>query len=649
MSELRICSLLPSTTEIVGGLGLQENLVAVTHECDVCPDEAGLARVLAAGALRVTTSEIDPHALSQKEIDSRVKLSLSAGLSLYTLKEAELRVAAPNVVLTQTLCDVCAPALDEVQAACKLLSASLPSAPTVHAFEPHTLHDVACSLEQVAAACGVPLAGAALRAEFEARLEAVRGGAARALGADEPPTLLLLEWLDPPFDGGSWVPDQIRCAGARPALGGVGGAKSVGRTWQEVREDDPDCVVVACCGFGLQRNVEDAQRALGVPDGLSSLRAWREGAVFCVDGNRYFARPSQALAPGAALLARVAMHSSARTPHDRGAELAQLSFTPEEGVGWLRLTQPKDEVLSQPHPDMEDLCDALHAAACSRGDLSYADPETGYRVMTRLAHTQRGRCCGSGCRHCPYAHAAVADKAARIQVPAFLTEPPGGLHPDGVTLLFWSGGKDSFLALRRLARPHGSLALARRRLVLISTFDACTRIVAHQEVHASQLQRQAEHLGLALLGVPLPRSASTEGGPYLDRMRAALGVLEARGVPVLGAASGDLHLAEIRAWREAQVGERLGLRLSFPLWSDVPRGNYEELSDELERSGVPCAVSAVANEAAAQLCFVGDLYDRALRTRLEAAGLDGFGEEGELHTLARVWQVSPQQALDVSD
>ena len=132
-------------------------------------------------------------------------------------------------------------------------------------------------------------------------------------------------------------------------------------------------------------------------------------------------------------------------------------------------------------------------------------------------------------------------------------------------------------------------------------------------------------------------------------MRAALGVLEARGVPVLGAASGDLHLSEIRAWREAQVGQRLGLPISFPLWSDVARANYDDLSDDLERSGVPCAVSAVANEAAARLCAVGDMYHRALRMRLEAAGLDGFGEEGELHTMAHVWQVSPQQALDVVD
>ena len=321
-SGLRICSLLPSLTEVVGGLGLQAALVGVTHECDVCDDEAGLARALAAGALRVTRSHI-PLGLDQGAIDAAVKTSLGAGVSLYSLDEDALRAAAPSVVLTQTLCDVCAVAEGAVSAACSRLSAALPSAPAVHAFEPHTLADVAASLEAVGAACGVAERGAALRAAFQTRLDAVRAAVA-AVAPPAPQTLLLLEWLDPPFDGGSWIPDMVRLAGAVPALNADSGAKSVGHTWAEVLAADPDVVVVACCGFDLARNVADA----ALPGGLGELRAWREGRVFAADANRFFARPSQALAPGAALLARVV----------HGPRIdALVPFTPREGVAWARL------------------------------------------------------------------------------------------------------------------------------------------------------------------------------------------------------------------------------------------------------------------------------------------------------------------------
>lgn len=293
-SSLRICSLLPSTTEIVGGLGLANYLVAVTHECDVCPDEEGLANCLARGTLRVTLSSIDPHALSQADIDKQVKASLAAGSSLYALDDEKLRVAAPTVVLTQTLCDVCAPALGEVQAACARLGATprrdssgdetSPPAPAVHSFEPHDLASVSDSLVAVATACGVKGRGLELQRRFEASLASVRAAAAAAAANQRiqtAPTVLLLEWIDPPFDGGGWVPDLIRAAGCTPVLRTRSGSKSVGRSWDDVRAADPDVVVIACCGFNLERNVSDAQASLRTHGGLRTLRAWRERRVFC--------------------------------------------------------------------------------------------------------------------------------------------------------------------------------------------------------------------------------------------------------------------------------------------------------------------------------------------------------------------------------
>ena len=238
---LRIASLLPSTTEIVGALGLASHVVAVSHECDLCPDGPGLDAALRAGCVRVTTSDIDPSALSQGAIDERVSTALRGGLSLYAIREDLFRDAAPTVVLTQALCDVCAPSADDVIAACSRISVALPSAPRIHSFEPETLDQVARSLEDVGAACGVPERGALLRAEFNAQLDSVRrvaGAAAAASGLRAPPRLLLLEWLDPPFDGGSWIIDMCVAAATqavpcRPAQAAAPGAslKSLRRTW----------------------------------------------------------------------------------------------------------------------------------------------------------------------------------------------------------------------------------------------------------------------------------------------------------------------------------------------------------------------------------------------------------------------------------
>ena len=651
---LRICSLLPSLTEICGGLGLQESLVGITHECDVCDDEAGFQRALAAGAVVVTRSHI-PLGLSQGAIDAAVKASLNVGVSLYSLDEEQLRAAAPTVVLTQTLCEVCAVASGEVSAACARLSASLPSEPAVFAFEPHTLADVGASIADVATACGVPERGLALRATFEERLAAVRAAAAAAAAtatsSGTPPSLLLLEWLDPPFDGGGWVPDMVRCAGAVPAMNAsLVGMKSTGHSWAEVLAADPDVVVVACCGFDLARNVADARAAASQPGALGQLRAWREGRVFATDANRYFARPSQALAAGAALLARVV----------HGPQIdAALPFSPPEGVAWCRMTAAEGPAAADPVPDVEDCggdvdaaCAALHAGACAAGAVSYLDPVTGYSVMTAVAHKRRGKCCGSGCRHCPYAHAGVpAAQLARRMQPRLLCEPEGGLHPDGVELLFWSSSKDSFLALRALlAAAPGPAAERRRRVVLLTTHDVDSGIIAHQDVHIDQARRQAQHLGVALLAVPLPRSAADLGaaGRYEARIEAALALLRSRGVVVLRAAAGDLHLEEIRAWRQQTLRE-VGLQLVLPLWAQPPGANYGALSAQLAASCVPCTVCAVASAEAAALCAVGDAYDETLRARLEAAGLDGFGENGELHTLARVWEAPPARALGLDN
>lgn len=274
-----------------------------------------------------------------------------------------------------------------------------------------------------------------------------------------------------------------------------------------------------------------------------------------------------------------------------------------------------------------------HRRALENGESSYIDPQTGFHVFTEIGLRRRGQCCGSGCRHCPFQHEAMslADRAARGKQPSWLS---ADVPPDApVDVLFWSGGKDSFLALRALGRegPSGRKGpLGRegppRPVVLLTTFDVATRTVAHQEIPIDAVIRQAEHLGLPLLGVPLH-----SGETYMDRIRAACELVPRIARLVFG----DLHLLHIREWRSVAFREFAadrGASLHFPLWG-VP---YDALIADLEASGVACEVSAVT-EAARGVVAVGERFDRAMMARLPRS-IDSFGENGEFHTLVKVWE-----------
>jgi len=261
-----------------------------------------------------------------------------------------------------------------------------------------------------------------------------------------------------------------------------------------------------------------------------------------------------------------------------------------------------------------------HRQAVDSGESSYIDPHTGFHVFTEIGLRRRGTCCGSGCRHCPFQHESMSlpDRAARGQQPAWLTAERAPDEP--VDVLFWSGGKDSFLTWRALRRE------ALRPVVLLTTFDAGTRTVAHQEVGIDAVIRQAGHLHLPLLGVPLH-----PGRAYSARIREAVEL-----VPQIARfVFGDLHLLHIREWRSVafcELAAERGASLHFPLWG-VPSG---ALIDDLEASGAPCEVSAVT-EAAEGVVRVGDRFDRAMMARLPER-IDPFGENGEFHTLVKVWE-----------
>jgi iron complex transport system substrate-binding protein len=274
---IRTVSMLPAATEIVGALGLMEQLLAVSHECDH-PEEANLRP-------RVTHCEIYRKGLASAAIDQWVAERLKAHDSLYTLDEPKLRELAPDLILTQRLCDVCAPAFDSVEA----LARTLPSNPRVLNLEPKCLQDVLQGIQEVADAMGRPEKGAEVCRKLEQRIadvqKRVRGG--------RRPTAFIMEWAEPIYNSGHWNPELIRLAQGSPVLS-TEGEYSVRIPWEDLRSADPEVLIIACCGNGVERTKQDVPILEALP-GWEGLRAVRECRTYLADGSAYFSRPGPRL------------------------------------------------------------------------------------------------------------------------------------------------------------------------------------------------------------------------------------------------------------------------------------------------------------------------------------------------------------------
>ena len=225
-------------------------------------------------------------------------------------------------------------------------------------------------------------------------------------------------------------------------------------------------------------------------------------------------------------------------------------------------------------------------------------------------------------------------RAAKISAPALLHGEFNDLAQgeDGIDILLWSGGKDSFLAARALVREHGGHTS--KRLLLLTTFDATSRTVAHQEMPIATIVKQAATLHVPLLGVPLWSHI-----PYEERVGEALRLVGSK-CKVSRVCNGDLHLESVKQWRDARLSgaiDGIGATSYAPLWK-VP---YEELLADLARSGTPCEVCAIGDEncwSGKPPCVtIGERFDASLAERVGQEGADRFGENGEFHTLAKVW------------
>lgn len=285
----RIVSLIASATEIVHGLGYFDHLVGVSHECD---HPAGVADLP-----RLSRPKVDPEA-SSAEIDLGVREIVSDGLSVYSVDVDRLQALAPDVIVTQDHCEVCAVSLADVEDA--LCAVDLPDT-RVCSLHPRDMTDVRSDFRKVAAALGDPDAGERLVAEMDERIEAV---AATTAGVERP-RVALIEWLAPPMVAGGWMPDLARAAGAEPIIV-TDSTHFETVDWARLADEDPDVVVVLPCGFTLertQREVEDPE----IRAGLASIRAVREGRGLLLDGNAYFNRPGPRLADSTEMLA-AALH-----------------------------------------------------------------------------------------------------------------------------------------------------------------------------------------------------------------------------------------------------------------------------------------------------------------------------------------------------
>jgi iron complex transport system substrate-binding protein len=357
----RIVSFLPSATEIACALGLADSLVGITHECDY-PPEVRTKPVVVRNVLPI-------ERMSQSEIDRAVAERMSEGQSLYQIDEELLRTLAPDLILTQNLCQVCAPSGNEVSQVIKTLGRT----PEILWLTPQSLSEIFDNVRDLGAATERTAEAEQLIAHCEARLKRLSD---RLEGVAERPRVFCMEWLDPVFASGHWVPELVKLAGGVDVLGNERG-ESVRVTWDDVVAAAPEVLVIMPCGFNLEQTMKQIWGVFGFQKSEAArqffeLPAVRNGRVYAVDANSYFARPGPRVVEGAELLARL-IH-----PELFAGESMPSEFT--------NAVQAVDVAL-------------LKGTLAEDTDYYL---ERGSMVFTASYLKRRGYCCDSGCRHCPY-------------------------------------------------------------------------------------------------------------------------------------------------------------------------------------------------------------------------------------------------------
>jgi len=286
---MKICSFLPSATEILFGLGLGDQVAGVSHECDF-PPEARSKPVLIKSRVSLTESAA--------EIDRQVRGFLERGESLYSVDFDVLAAIDPDLIVTQDLCHVCAATPDDLATAL----ACLPRQPRILTLNPHSLADVCADIRSVGDATGRTEKADAIIAEFQRDVANVE----RTVAGLPRPRVVCIEWLDPPYVAGHWVPEMVERAGGIDVLGRAGNP-SFGVEWEAIVAAQPEVIIVMPCGYSLERALAEF-RQMPLPESWQSLPAVRNGNVSVVEASGYFSRPGPRLSQGVSILAD-AIHS----------------------------------------------------------------------------------------------------------------------------------------------------------------------------------------------------------------------------------------------------------------------------------------------------------------------------------------------------
>lgn len=299
----RIVSLLPSATEIVCALGFESELVGRSHECDY---PAGIERLPA-----LTEPKFNPER-SSAEVDREVRRIVGEALSVYRVDAQKLRELKPDIIVTQSQCEVCAVSERDVEDAVANWIGG--ARPQIVSLAPYGLSDIFADIERVARALGEPARGGALAGELTARMDAV---AARASRVHERPRIACIEWLDPPMAAGNWMPELVAMAGGENLFGRPG-EHSGTLDYNALVASDPDVILVAPCGFTMRRTMDELS-ALAARPGWTGMRAVREGKVFAAEGSQYFNRPGPRIAESLEILAEIIHPKLFRFGYERHA------------------------------------------------------------------------------------------------------------------------------------------------------------------------------------------------------------------------------------------------------------------------------------------------------------------------------------------
>ncbi|MEO9362991.1 MAG: cobalamin-binding protein [Nitrososphaera sp.] len=290
---MRIVSFLPSATETLYELGLEGDLVGVTHECKYPPAARKKPQVI--------HPSFDPASMTGKEIDGKIVELVRSGGDIYVVDEKALKEADPELIVAQGLCEVCSPFTKEIGRAVSVLGGK----PDVLVLDPHDLDDILVSIMDVAERVGRVKEGRRLVSSLQKRIDAVRG-----IKAESRPKVACIEWVDPPFTAGHWIPQMVEYAGGTNGLSSTG-QQSRRMDFEEVAKFDPDVIVMMPCGFGVKRTIEE-MKVLKGNEKWESLRAVKQKRVYAVESGAYFSKPSPRTVVGLEILAKIIHPEAAR-------------------------------------------------------------------------------------------------------------------------------------------------------------------------------------------------------------------------------------------------------------------------------------------------------------------------------------------------